>query len=124
MLLDRNLIIYAAKPEYSSLRAFIREHAPSVSAVSKVEALGYHRLGQSERRFLEAFFAEAAVIDVTDGVVEKAISLRQRRRMTLGDALVAGTAMTSGLRVVTHNTKDFEWIDGLDVIDPLVGDDL
>jgi predicted nucleic acid-binding protein len=40
--------------------------------------------------------------------------------MTLGDALIAGTAISPGLRVVTHNTDDFDWIEGLDVFDPLV----
>lgn len=34
MLIDSNIIIYAAKPEYQQLRGFIGQHAPAVSAVS------------------------------------------------------------------------------------------
>jgi len=38
--------------------------------------------------------------------------------MTLGDALVAGTALIHGRTLVTRNSKDFEWISGLKVLNP------
>lgn len=59
MLIDSNIIIYASKPESSTLRQFIVQHTPAVSAVSYVEVLGYHRLNEFERKRLEAFFAAA-----------------------------------------------------------------
>jgi toxin FitB len=34
MLIDSNIIIYAAMPDHQMLRDFIAEHAPAVSAVS------------------------------------------------------------------------------------------
>jgi toxin FitB len=54
MILDSNIIIYAAQSEHQFLRDFIVQHAPAVSAVSYVEVLGYHKLG-NEKQFLEAF---------------------------------------------------------------------
>jgi hypothetical protein len=50
MLIDSNIIIYAAKPEHPDLRRLIAEQAPAVSAVSVVEVLGYHRLTEAERQ--------------------------------------------------------------------------
>jgi predicted nucleic acid-binding protein len=119
MLLDSNLIIYAARPQREALRRFVAREAPSVSVVSKVETLGYHELGENEQRFLETFFEAAEVLPVSQSVVAIAIRLRQRRRMSLGDALIAGTALSHGLKLATHNAKDFSWIDELDVINPL-----
>jgi hypothetical protein len=52
MLIDSNIIIYATKPEHGSIRQFISEHSPSVSAVSYVEVLGYHKLADQERTLL------------------------------------------------------------------------
>ena len=72
--------------------------ASYVSVVSKVETLGYHELGKNERRFLEAFFDAADMLPVSQSTVAVAIRLRQRRRMSLGDALIAGTALSHGLR--------------------------
>jgi hypothetical protein len=83
-----------------------------VSVVSKVETLGYRELDTDEQAFLEDFTA-AVVLPVSQNVVEEAIRLRQKRRMSLGDALIAGTAVSHGLQVTTHNTDDFDWIDEL-----------
>ena len=121
MLLDSNIIIYAARPEHEALRRFIAEHAPRVSAVSYVETLGYYRLDDEERQFLEAFFTAADVLPLTQPVLDEAVRLRQQRRMSLGDALIAATALVHGLRLVTRNVDDFRWVDGLNLLNPLGG---
>ena len=118
-LIDSNIIIYAAQPQYSNLRRFIAENAPAVSAVSYVEVLGYPRLSAEERQHFEAFFASATILSISDGVIHEAVRLRQQRKMNLGDALVAGTALLHGLTLVTRNTPDFDWIDGLTLLNPL-----
>ena len=118
MLLDSNIIIYAAKPENIALRRFVAEHTPAVSAVSYVEVLGYHRLTANERQYFEAFFAVAPILELSRRVLDQAVKVRQLRKMTLGDALVAGTALTHNLTLVTRNVKDFDWITGLSVLDP------
>jgi predicted nucleic acid-binding protein len=87
--------------------------------ISKVETLGYHDLVENEQRFLEAFFDAAEVLPVSGAAIAAAIRLRQKRRMSLGDALIAGTALSHRLKLATHNTEDFTWIEELDVIDPL-----
>ncbi len=119
MLLDSNIIIYATQTEHAALRKFIADHAPAVSVISFIEVLGYHRLRDEERQFLERFFQATAVLPVSDAVVHWAIKLRQRRRMTLGDAIVAGTAVEHGRVLVTHNTEDFRWISEIELLDPL-----
>jgi predicted nucleic acid-binding protein len=52
-------------------------------------------------------------------VAQRAVKLRQQRKMSLGDAIIAGTALTHDLTLVTHNTEDFQWISGLKILDPL-----
>lgn len=113
MLLDSNIIIYASKPEYADLRRFIAEHTPSV-----VEVLGYHKLTDSERHALEAFFAAAPILPLSDTVLDQAVRLRQQKKMTLGDSLVGATALMYNLTLVTCNTDDFKWITGLTLLNP------
>ena len=86
MLLDSNIIIYAAQPERAALRQFITEHAPVVSVISYVEVLGYHRLTAAERTLLEQFFKATEILPLSDNVIQQAIQLRQQRRMSLGDS--------------------------------------
>jgi predicted nucleic acid-binding protein len=118
MLLDSNIIIYAAQPEYGWLRELIAEHEPAVSALSYVETLGYHRLTEAERQLLEEFFAVSLVLPISQSVLDRAVALRQMRRMTLGDAIVAGTSLTHDLILVTRNVEDFQWIEGLQSLNP------
>jgi predicted nucleic acid-binding protein len=47
-----------------------------------------------------------------------AVQLRQQRKISLGDALIAGTAIVHGRTLVTRNTDDFAWIDGLALLNP------
>jgi toxin FitB len=118
MLADSNIIIYAAKPEYPTIRQFIAEHAPAVSAISYVEVLGYHKLDDQERAVLEAFFVTAPLIALSQAVLDHAVKLRQVRKMTLGDALVSSTALVHDLTLVTRNIDDFKWIAGLKLLNP------
>lgn len=119
MLIDSNIIIYSAQPEHVELRSFIAEHTPAVSAVSVVEVLGYQELSDSDRTKLEAFFDTATVLPLDDEVIWEAVRLRQLRRMTLGDALVAATALVGERTLVTRNTSDFDWIPELTVLNPV-----
>lgn len=119
MLLDSNIIIYSTKPEYNFLREFIAKNSPSVSAVSFVEVLGYHKLTDEDRELLEEFFALTQVLPISDEVVAKAVELRQSKKMTLGDALIAATALVNKLILITNNTEDFVWIDELKLLNPL-----
>jgi predicted nucleic acid-binding protein len=118
MLIDSNIIIYAARPEHADLRRFIAENAPDVSAVSYVEVLGFHKLTEEERTQFERFFASATVLPLSQPVLDQAVKLRQQKKMTLGDAFVAATALLYGHTPVTRNTKDFEWIAGLTLLNP------
>jgi predicted nucleic acid-binding protein len=123
MLLDSNIIIYAAQPQYAALRQFIEERIPVVSIVNYVEVLGYHRLGQEEKLFLEQFFQAAELLPLSDAVTQRATQLRQQRKMSLGDAIIAGTALVYEHTLITRNVADFRWIDQLQISDPLTESD-
>jgi len=119
MLLDSNVIIYASQPEHSPLRELVAEQSPNVSAISYVGFLGYNNLTLEERKFFEQFFHSANMLAISDPVLIQAVKLRQLRKMTLGDALIAATTLVHGLTLVTRNLKDFEWIPNLSILNPL-----
>lgn len=48
-----------------------------------------------------------------------AIESRRQRKMSLGDALIAATALEHRLILATRNVKDFEWITGLKIVNPI-----
>lgn len=118
-ILDSNLIIYAAKDEYTQLRSLILDTATCVSIISKLEALGYRFLTTDDKIYLEGVFQMTKVIPINDAVIERAITLRQAKKMSVGDAIIAATALLNNLELYTNNTDDFTNISGLKVINPL-----
>ena len=93
MLIDSNVIIYSTQPEHGALREFVRTHGPAVSVISYIEVLGFQRLTDMERDLLKRFFGAAEVLPLSDDpVVEVAVRLRQHKRISLGDSIVAATA--------------------------------
>ncbi|MGE5660307.1 MAG: type II toxin-antitoxin system VapC family toxin [Actinomycetota bacterium] len=118
MLLDSNIIIYSAQPESPQLREFIAQHSPAVSALSYLEVLGYHQLTEPQRQYFEDFFQVAQVLPISQNVLVQAVALRQQRRMTLGDAIIAGTALEYELTLITRNVDDFRWIATLNLLNP------
>lgn len=118
MLLDSNIIIYSALPENEFLLDLIVARPPAVSGASYVEVLGYHRLGEADRKFFEDFFAEIRILPLSQPVLDEAVRLRQAKKIELGDSLIAGTALLYDLTLVTRNVDDFLGIEGLRVMNP------
>ncbi len=123
MILDSNLVICSVRAEYPGLRRLISADGFAVSVITIVEVLGYHKLSQLARGELENFLAATEILPITDAIVASAVKLRQSRKMSLGDALIAATALIARRTLLTHNVKDFAWIPGLTVSNPLAAGD-
>ena len=119
MLIDSNMVIYASHSDHLPLRLFLDSIPRSVSVVSYVEALGYHRLTTEAENFITDFFRGSQILSLSDSIAQRAVNLRQQRRMGLGDSIIAATAIVHDLTLVTHNIEDFRWISGLELMDPL-----
>ncbi len=92
------------------------------SEISRVEVLGFQKLTAYDIEFFVAFFKSTTLLPVSEKVIMKAVLLRQEHKMTLGDSLIAATAIVNDLKLITSNIKDFKWIDELTLVNPLKQD--
>lgn len=119
VLVDSNIIIFASKPEYFYLREYLSTTPHCVSIVTMIEVLGHTSITPQEQVFLDAFFTVSEVIDVSPPVKDGAISLRKIKRVSLGDSIIAATALSQDIPLATNNIKDFSWIENLQLINPI-----
>jgi len=121
MLLDSNIFIYAIQDNYERLRQWCLELDISASEITRLEVLGYHQLSVEDKQDFITLFARTQIYPITRTIIELGITLRQQRKMSVGDAIIAATALTYRETLATRNTDDFKWIDGLSVMNPLMG---
>lgn len=116
-LLDSNIIIYYADKKYPCLDAIFQEETLYASEITRLEVLGYHQIGDLKPLF-EQLFTSFLLIPISKIILDSAISLKQQKRMSLGDSIIAATALQNDLVIVTRNVDDFSWINGLAVYNP------
>lgn len=119
ILLDSNILIYSAKPEAVQVWEFLSDNDLSISAISLVEVLGYRKLNADDEDYLREFIKSCQVVDISRVEIDLAIDLRHQRKMSLGDSIIAATAIAHKLPLVTVNVKDFNWIEQLEILNPL-----
>jgi len=90
----------------------------AASVISKIEVLGYHKITKNEIQLAEYYFSLCQIFNLDDEIIAIAISLKQEKSLSLGDAIIAATALYHKLPLVTANTKDFVHIKDLNLINP------
>lgn len=116
MLLDSNIFIYATQPAYKPLRAWCMKQSVCASNITRLEVLGYHQLSEKDKEDFHQLFERTEIYPVSSAIIELAIGLRQQRKMSLGDAIIATTALEYRQTLVTRNVNDFDWVEGLKVV--------
>ena len=90
----------------------------NISIIVRIETLGFNG-EEAEMQNLKDFLSLAKIYYIDDLIADKTIDLRKTyRKLKLGDAIIAATALANNLTLISRNTKDFENISGLTCINP------
>jgi predicted nucleic acid-binding protein len=118
MLLDTNIVIYACQPGGGWLNSWTSHPDAAIASVTRIEALGFAGISPEEETAILDFVNASPTYSLDDEVIEQAIQLRQQKKMKLGDAIIAATAVAFNIPLVTRNEDDFKHIPGLDLRNP------
>lgn len=72
-----------------------------VSQITRMELLGYPGITTQEEKSLKTFLSYTKILPISDSVCDQAIHLRKEIKLKLPDALIAATAITANLVLVT-----------------------
>jgi len=120
-LLDSNAIIDFLGAKYPAEGMNLVDSAvddiPNISIISKIEVLSY-KTDEEEYELLQNFCKDALVIELSDDIVSKTIDLRIQYKLKTPDAIIAATALTYNMILLTRNINDFGKVQGLTIINP------
>ena len=109
-LLDSNIIIYLSKRELSlSFLDQFDDHF--ISVITYMEVLGYQFRNPKEEAFIREMMEVFRILFIDQKVADRAVKIRRKCRIKLPDAIIAATAKTLNLCLVTRNTRDFEKVE-------------
>ena len=118
-ILDSNVIIYASQPSFAFLRPLLIDPDSCASEITRLEVLGYHLLDANAKSWFSTVFSQIRMVPVDEPIIDKAIELRQQRKMAVGGAIAAATALLNQAELYTRNSKDFAWIPALKLVNPI-----
>ena len=102
-LLDTCLVLglYTQNPQAVAAMQGVLFEQCAVSAVNRVELLGWQGISDADDVELRRFLSRVVCLDIDLAVQNQAIALRRRHKIKLADSLVLATALTHDLRLLT-----------------------
>jgi predicted nucleic acid-binding protein len=110
-LVDSNIIIYHLNKD-TIATAFLSEHYEeiAISQITFVEVLSFDFSIEEEkdvRELLDTF----TTLDIDSKISNQAVENRKSKKIKLPDNIIASTAQSHSLTLVTKNIKDFKVLD-------------
>jgi hypothetical protein len=104
-LFDTNILIDYLNgiPAARKELALYDAHAISIVTWMEVMSGAGADLATTTRNYLKRF----EVLAIDEAIAERAVVVRQERRLKLPDAIILATAWHTGLTLVTRDSKDF-----------------
>ncbi len=122
-LIDSNIWIYALGNISEIIELFTNiynDNNGGYSFITEIEILGYKKIESNELSKLKKMLDLSNKYDMTNDILKRTIKLRQNYSIKTPDAIIAATALTNDLILVTRNTKDFNKIKELKLFNPLI----
>lgn len=122
-LWDTNTVIYYLQKQFPEIvrnyiNGLLASGFPTISVVTELELLCWKTDSEHGTKVLNKFLNKAPIIELEQPIKFKTAEIRKEIRIKLPDAIIAATAIVHKLILVTRNTKDFDSIHGLKIINP------
>ncbi len=120
MLFDTNIFIYLEKQNVKAITLIEETENIHISAITYMELVQGASNKSKVRlveRLLQAFNIRILELNENISIIARLLIKQhaQSHALTLGDALIAATAIQSNFELITANYRDFRFIDGLEL---------
>ena len=124
ILFDSNIIIYylngavAVESYFECIKN--GEIVPVISIITKIEILSYPSIKEQEIAAVEMVLNKFEIIPLTEPVVLNTIRIKREYSIKLPDAVIAATAISEHITILTRDATGFRKIKGLTIENPFL----
>ena len=114
LFLDTNILLYFLNGDPNVFH-FILDNDPVISFVTELEILSAPDILPSGKLAIQTFLKEFTILEYSERYKPAIIDIRSTKKLKLPDAIIAGTALTVGIPLVTADKK-LSKVEGIDII--------
>ena len=118
-ILDSNIVIYATQTGFEYLFPLLNDSNNYISEITKLEVLGFHGFDATSKQDMEVLFSVLQIIPINSTIIDRAVELRQIRKMSIGDSIVAATVLIQGCELISRDARGFSGL-GITVVNPVL----
>ncbi len=96
----------------------LKYQQPVISSITEIELLCWKTAIDNDIDLISKFISDALVIELENKIKLKTADIRKIVKIKLPDAIIAATALTYDLTLISRNVSDFSRINGLKIINP------
>lgn len=82
-----------------------------ISIITYMEVLGYQFEDQDEEKLIVQLLDQFDIIHLNMEIAKEVVSIKQRKKVKLPDAIIFAAAKMNKCELMTHNIEDFKNID-------------
>jgi predicted nucleic acid-binding protein len=113
-LLDTNAILYILAGD-QTLADFLFEKELVISIITKMELLSYKNITPQERQTIKNFISDFTIVNIDEKIKLNTIEVKKTSNMKLPDSIIAATAISLKLPLITSD-KQFKSIPDLNLV--------
>lgn len=103
LLVDTNIIIYLVSGD-QTVSEILEAKSVYLSFITKIELFAFKQLKRQEDEVIKSIIDNSNIIYADYKITEAAINFRRKYNLKLPDAVIAASAETHGLPLVTADT--------------------
>lgn len=113
-LLDTNAVLYILGGD-ETLSDFLFEKELYISVITEMELLSYKNITAKEKHTIESFLKDFVIVNIDEKLKLNTIEVKKNSNMKLPDSIIAATAITLKLPLITSD-KQFKTIGDLNLV--------
>ncbi len=120
---DTNTVIYYLQRSFTEagqelMNDIINSYQPAISVITEIELLCWKTATENDLAVLNSFISDSLIFELEIGIKQKTIEIRKAYNLKLPDAIIAATAISMDLTLISNDRAGFNKINSLKLLNP------